>query len=297
MTIKARCGSCGTNFQAKDSLAGKRVKCPKCAQPIVIGAGNPTAPAGKTGTATQARPGQAAAGKRPTTAGTAAAAGAYNPLLDLLDEVNVKSAVRGPMCPNCSAEMKPGSILCVSCGFNIETGERLRTSVYDDDEDTGIADVGLTDADRIMSKAERDIDDMPVTAHGQDFGDGADSFVIAGIAGVILLILLGAGLTTILMMETITQYVAPWFISLLAAITLFVVMAGWITFVAFRQKPAHGIACIGTGGLWCIVYGFMQGKELLLPTVILLVSLIIGGASGAYTAYAGIKAPQEQNGN
>ncbi len=37
MSIRARCASCGASFQAKDSLAGKRVKCPKCAQPITIG--------------------------------------------------------------------------------------------------------------------------------------------------------------------------------------------------------------------------------------------------------------------
>ncbi len=287
MTIKAQCGSCGTGFQAKDSLAGKRVKCPKCDQPIMIGT-----------TITPPSPGQVGAMARPATIGSrkTAPTPAYNPLLDLLDEVKVKSAVRGPMCPNCSAELRTGAILCVACGFNIETGKRLKTSVSDDEgDDIGIADVGMTDADKIMAKAEKDIDDMPVTSHGQDFGDGADSFLIAAVAGVILLVLIGAGLTVVLTMETITQYVASYFISFLASLVLAVCMAVWITIVAFLQKPAHGVACVFTGGLWCIVFGFMQGKQLLVPTVVLLASLIIGGASGTMTMYKGITPSNEKS--
>jgi len=36
MTIEAVC-PCGAKFKAKDELAGKRVKCPKCKQPFVVG--------------------------------------------------------------------------------------------------------------------------------------------------------------------------------------------------------------------------------------------------------------------
>lgn len=270
MSIKARCDGCGVGFQAKDSLAGKRVKCPKCSQPILI-------PKSSGSSRTQAKSVPASAG----------GSKAYNPLLDLLDEVEVKRT-GGPMCPNCSAALTPTAVVCVECGFNIETGEQLTTSVYDDEEDTGVADIGMTDADRIMAKAEKDIDDMPVTSHGQDFGDGADSFLIAAVAGIILLVLVGIGLTIIFTMDIVSQSIASWFISFIASVLLAVTMSIWITIVAFLQKPGHGIACILTAGLWCVVFGFLQGRQLIVPTVILLMSFIIGAASGAYTMYKGI---------
>ncbi len=272
MAISARCKGCGVGFKAKDTLAGKKVKCPKCAQPILI----PKSP--KTSqTQVKNAPAKAASG------------GAYNPLLDLLDEVEVKSVTRGPVCPSCNGAMTPNAVVCVECGYNVETGEQLKTAVYDDDDDeVGVSDLGMTDADRIMAKAEQDIDDMPVTAHGQDFGDGADSFVIAGVAGGILLVLVGIGLTIIFTMDIVSAYVASWFISFIASVLMAAAMIVWITIVAFMQKPGHGIACICTAGLWCVVFGFMQGKQLLVPTVILLFSLVIGLASGAYTMYAGM---------
>ena len=271
MAIKARCGGCGTSFQAKDSLAGKRVKCPKCAAPLTV-------PSSKAG---QVAKGAAVAG----------AAKAHNPLLDLLDEVNVKSATRGPSCPSCGGAMPTSAIVCVNCGYNVETGMQIATSIHADDDDDGggVADVGMTDAEKIMAKAEREIEDTPVTARGQDFGDGADSFLIAGISAVILLILIGIGLTVIFTMDIISTKVASWFISFIAAVIMILAMSTWITIVAFLQKPGHGIACVLTAGLWCVVYGFMQGRQLIFPTIVLLGSFIVGAASGVYTMYKGIK--------
>lgn len=268
MAIKARCDSCGSSFQAKDSLAGRRVKCPKCSQPLVVP--------------------KPASGKVAQGAVTASSGQAHNPLLDLLDEVNVKAAARGPTCPNCASEMSPNAIVCVECGYNVETGQQLSTDVYGEEEAQGVADVGMTDAEKIMAKAEKEIDESPVTAHGQDFGDGADSFLIAGIAGAILLVLVGIGLAVIFTMDLISTVVASWFISFLASIGMIIAMGTWITIVAFLQKPAHGVACILTGGLWCIPYGFMQGRQLIMPTIILIGSFVVGIASGVYTMYNGI---------
>jgi hypothetical protein len=282
MSIKARCAGCGAGFQANDSLAGKRVKCPKCAQPITIG--QPVATKGRTGK-----------GVAKKTGASVAAAGGHNPLLDLLDEVQVKPAVRGPICPNCSKAMSQLAVVCVECGYNVETGKQLKTAVYEDDLETGVRDVGMTDAESIMAKAEKDIEDMPVTAHGQDFGDGADSFLIAGVATVVLLILVGIGLTVIFTMDIVSQSISSWFIIFVASLVMWAMMAILITFVAFKQKPVHGIVCIATGGLWCVVYGFMQGKQLLIPTIFLLMAVIVGTASGVYTMYKGIRPAEDQS--
>ena len=54
MPIEVKCRGCGGKFQAKDALAGKRVKCPKCAAVIEVIAGSAAKPGAKQ---------QAAAGK------------------------------------------------------------------------------------------------------------------------------------------------------------------------------------------------------------------------------------------
>lgn len=285
MAIKVRCGNCEAGFQAKDELAGRRVKCPKCKQPLTIPAAKATSgkatsgkvPAGKTAAS------KTPASKKPRPAPVAAA---QNPLLDLLDEHQIKSVAQGPICDNCAAELFPGAIVCIECGYNTETGAQLQTEVYVDDDD-GVRDVGVTDADRIMAKAEKDIDDTPVTSDGQDFGDGADSFLIAIVMGVIGLLLIGIGLAVIFTMDTINQYVTSSAISFVASIGLYVMMGIWLTWVAFKSKANQGIACVCTGLLWCIVFGFMQGKQLLLPTIIMIAALVVGAASGTYTSYNG----------
>lgn len=146
----------------------------------------------------------------------------------------------------------------------------------------------MTAAERMLAQAEKDIDDMPVTAEGQDFGDGADSLVIAGVAGVILLLLVGIGLVIIFSMEQISKGVNSGAISMCASIVMVILCGAWITVVAFKQKrPGHAMACICTGFVYSVVYGFMQGKDLLIPTVILLFSLLVTAASGTYVSYNG----------
>ncbi len=279
MPIKVHCGNCKANFQAKDSLAGKRVKCPKCSSPIVVGQN-------RVGGATAGKEaGKVAAGKK------AASAGVHNPLLGLLDEAQVASAIAGPMCPFCAAEIKRGQVICLECGHNLETGDKLKTVVIDDENDEdegGIVDPTQSDASKILAKAERDIDAMPVSADGQNFGEGGDSYFITLVAGLVLVGFVALGLTIILTMDVITMYIASHFVSFLASVVMALAMVIWITIVAFKQKPIHGVVCIATVGLWCLVYGFLQGRDLIVPTLILLAAFVIGGGSGAYCIYAGI---------
>lgn len=207
-----------------------------------------------------------------------------NPMLGLLDEANVKGVTRGPTCDNCASELIPGAVICIECGYNMETGKRVTTEV---EEGSG-SSAGMTDADRIMAQAEKDIENMPVTAEGQDFGDGADSLVIAGVAGVILLLLVGIGLVIIFSMEQISKGINSGAISMCAAIAMIILCGAWVMIVAFKQqRPGHALACICTAFLYSVVYGFMQGKDLLIPTVILLFSFLIAAASGTYVGYNG----------
>jgi len=96
MAIKVSC-KCGQNFMAKDELEGQTMLCPKCHQPLTItkGARKET--------------------QHPNAGG----------LADLLEEAGVKE-VKGPRCPKCSAPLKPEAVLCVACGFELQSGKRLK---------------------------------------------------------------------------------------------------------------------------------------------------------------------------
>ena len=107
MPIPVAC-SCGQKFSAKDELAGKRVKCPKCAQPLVIGA-------------------PAAARSGPDDP-----LGAVGGMSGLMNEAGFETS-GGAACPKCNAGMPRGAVLCVQCGYHIETGEVLTTQVIKED--------------------------------------------------------------------------------------------------------------------------------------------------------------------
>ena len=263
MAIRATCGGCGSTFTARDELAGKKVKCPKCKERMVIPAQKAAAKVGKT---------------------VSAPAPSVDPMEALLQEANIGPVSSGgPICPDCAAEITPGAVLCVECGFNFETGKKLRTTSKAD----GLADTGLSDAEKIMKKAEAEIENVPIGAEDQDFGDGGDSIVIAIVAGIILAVLVVIGLVVVFSMDTISLYINSGGISFVASIAMWVVMSIWISFIAFRAKVGHGLGCVLTGGLYCIFFGFMQGKALLLPTIILLVALVIGLLSGVWVSYNG----------
>lgn len=101
MPIKVSC-QCGQQFAAKDELAGKVVKCPKCQQPLTIGA-------------TAQKPAPA-----PPTAVAA-----------LLDEVGFhvhkdKEEENVQRCPACDAKISDHAVLCVYCGFHLESGKFVK---------------------------------------------------------------------------------------------------------------------------------------------------------------------------
>lgn len=258
MPIKVNCPSCSASFKAKDELAGRRVKCPKCKQAITI----------------------------PKPNLTPQVAGGYNPLLDLLEDEDVRAVARGPVCGNCGMEVTPGSVICIDCGFNLETGSQLETEIEEDDFAFS-SDSTMTDAERIMAKAEKDIEDMPVSADEIDFGDGSESYLIALIAGGIGLALIAAGLVVILSMEQLATVVSTAAISFTASVILYFAMGIWVTIIAFKVSQVQGMVSIFTGFMWCIVFGFMQGKTLLLPSIIMIATLIMGLGTGIYCMYNG----------
>ncbi len=300
MAITAACTHCNTTFSLRNEFAGKRIKCPKCKNDFMVPAGANAAGANTAGAnaaganaagakaqvagngaAGNRNAGGKPAGRMAAAASSAAASRGYNPLMDLLDEAGVQAKARGRGCTNCGAEIKPGAVLCIECGFNLETGERLSTAVLIDESDRGLAD-DLSDAEKRMARAEKEIDEMPVSSFGQDFGEGKESFLIALIAGISLLIFTAIGVACVLLMDKITEYVQPALISFIAAVAIYIACTVWLTALAFMVNTGHGAGCLLTGGLYGIIFGFMQGGGAILPTIIMLASILIGIISALF---------------
>ena len=75
-------------------------------------------------------------------------------MMGLLDEADVQGVTRGPTCENCAAELTPGAIMCIECGYNMETGRRVASEL---DDDGPINTSEMTAAERMMAKAEKDL--------------------------------------------------------------------------------------------------------------------------------------------
>ncbi len=96
MAITATC-SCGKTVSANDELAGRRVKCPDCGEPIMI---------------------------------PSEFEGSGSGMAELLDEIGMEATRTGVRCPNCRSDLEADAILCISCGYNVETGKLLKTNSF-----------------------------------------------------------------------------------------------------------------------------------------------------------------------
>jgi hypothetical protein len=307
MRIKASCTS-GFAFAVKEEFAGKLVKCPKCSAAVTIpgkptqqpvAASKPSSTKNKTmqESTRVVQPGVVANAsgskksltappkyeRKPKSTGSNQVVWnrteKFNPILDLLDEAGVKRAATGPVCPHCEAEMSPTAVICVHCGFNRETGERLETFSDIRDENANTSMHIETDTEQLLAKAERDIRNAPVSTTNQDFGDGSDSIVVAlgALLGFGLIIV--AGVLTVLIMDRLAEQANPAMISFVTSTALVVACYLYITYTAFRVNSIHGLVCLLTIE-YCVIFAFMQGRSLILFGIIMKVAMIISAVSG-----------------
>lgn len=276
MPVSATCPKCQHAVTLRSEFAGKRVKCPKCQGVVQLPAAASAGTAARPAVAAQSAQARPASGPRPR----------HNPLLDLLDEAGVEAAPVGDICPGCGKDVVPGHVICMECGYHFGLGRKMETAVMIDEGDLPDDD-GRSDAEKRLAKAEREIDESPIGEYGVDFGEGKESFLIALVAIVALGLFVLAGVTTVISFDFITNYISSAGISCVASVILAAASIVWITSVALRVNPAHGLACILTGGLYCIPFGFMQGKSLFLPSLILSASLVIGAASAWFWYHPG----------
>ena len=92
---KFACPSCGKQYRWKPELAGRSAKCP-CGAKVVV----------------------------PQTM-AAASAPAPTP----------EPAKRANACPSCGKSLEAGAVLCIACGYNLKTGQKLSLVVEQDADD------------------------------------------------------------------------------------------------------------------------------------------------------------------
>lgn len=227
MPIKVTC-ACGQSFAAKDELAGRTVKCPKCSQPLAIPAAG--AGAAMPAAATQPMPQRPAMPQQPL-----AAAPAAHSAGGLFDEIGISAAPAGTSpCPGCRAPMPLGAILCVQCGYNLQLGRRMETMRIGADGQVGHTSV----VDSILSKAARAI---------QEEKEEERKKVREGIPWWGYLLMLMSLVGFLAMMMLMPQGAAVGVAGGLAvffgaALALFAYIR--LLIVAFRENPGHGLGCL-----------------------------------------------------
>lgn len=167
MSIVFSCPDCAKRFQVKSALAGKKAKCPcgrslqvpsvseATTGPKKRAAASPSGPAPmRAKTAKQSTTAAAAAKRTKRPQVSASVTSATDSVLDdplagfgdlddavlsgglsgnldsLLDEVaSEQSAVKkaGHFCPSCQASLSDSAVICIQCGLDLQSGERLRT--------------------------------------------------------------------------------------------------------------------------------------------------------------------------
>lgn len=128
--IKFHCKHCSGKVGVKDAYAGRRVRCPKCKEPVRVPKPKveddfelEMVAAGGAGGADDfdlemVSERDAGGGSSDLNALAAMEAGA---------DAQVQAA--GATCPSCGSLAKPGAALCVACGYNFKSGRKLNTAV------------------------------------------------------------------------------------------------------------------------------------------------------------------------
>ena len=289
MPIKVAC-SCGQNFAARDDMAGKTLKCPKCKQPLAIprpaNASRPASAAKRSAPAGKAQ--KAAAQARPQPAKQVSAA--RNDLADLFDEVGIAAApaATGPPCPSCGKSLKPGALMCIECGFNLQTGQRMGTMAPQARGPATGHDPLSGQAEELVAKAAKEIAENPITGEGRDFGEGTNPLAwllaiclpLLFCLAVFAVIQWGSGLGFffgLVMGGFMTGNPLLITLAVLEFMCFVVVMVTWfkLTFAAMEDNVLLGLLCIVVLGIFPAIYGFIRYKKLLFWAIAYVASTIL----------------------
>jgi hypothetical protein len=292
MPIRVSC-SCGKPLQVPDAAAGKAVKCPACAAIVRIPAAGASAAA--TGTAPSApatrsqqapRPQAPATGQRltPQPAKPPQRAGTPQPtdkgLGDLFDEEGF-STTASQVCPACRKEIKPGTVLCTSCGFHLTQGVRF--------ESHKTPGVDIDQGTMALNKAAADLDHAKKIQSDMIDNAGMPPWLLALIltvlTGLAVIGVLAINLSRAAALKDVpnTFQFLPTFL-LFAAVCFnlaALMMHLRILIHAFKSDVVQGLMVFFIP-FYILVYGFKNWKPLGKSLIILVVTSCIAG--GLYFA-------------
>lgn len=119
-SVKFACPSCNKEFAWKPEIAGKKAKC-KCGNTIAIPSSPPPPPLPPPDVDPFDNPDYVYDLADQPARGTGANASV--PPLPTPTQPDLQT------CPNCSGNIPPGGVVCLACGFNIQTGKKNKTRV------------------------------------------------------------------------------------------------------------------------------------------------------------------------
>jgi hypothetical protein len=235
MPIKVAC-SCGQSFAAPDNLAGRTVKCPKCSQPLSIPAVQPQQPAA------------------PVSGGVA----------DLLAEEGLAAkAGSGPQCPSCNSPMPPHGFICVQCGYNVQLGRRVQTH-------DATAHTAERDAQQLLAKARKALDETPQEFSADDLGAGANAYIAAVVIVIATIFIVGTGAGAFYLFGEMIEGSGGAGAGMAAVLTgmLFGSIGGiWLLVVAFMEDITKGLLCLFCGPYF-LFFVFTHAGENKLPAML-----------------------------
>jgi hypothetical protein len=238
MPIKVVC-SCGAGFAAPDQYAGKKVKCPKCGGALSVPAAG--APNGVPAAAPRPAPSPA---PPPVNSGVA----------DLF-ELEGLAGQASARCQKCQASMPLGAVICVSCGFNSQSGETVFTTVKRTKSDGhGSA------AETVLAKAAEELAKGPVMAKEQTTGGVLAGYVLS--FGLLALAVVTIGLAYLGFMKIESsgnsQYYAGYVMLVVGALMGY---SAWfvLIFKNFKAGLVHGLCSIFVP-FYAPIYGALSGQ-------------------------------------
>ncbi len=269
MPIKFKC-KCGQVLSVPSKMAGKQGKCPKCKNALKVPAPKPAA-ASKSPSAKAAKP----AAKPAASAPAPSPLGAMD---DLLEDAGLVHKT-GPVCKQCGVDIKPGTVVCTSCGLNFETGETVRGFNAQGEAGPEFENQYLQQASEnmvrdVQMESRRDKSSMPWWV------------LMSYLIGTLTLCLAGVAIvdgqfgepeseaTFIGRVQRLAVFQVLGATALITgvAITTFAHMS--ICFFAFTRSVGQGFACLFLPLIYSIVYGAMNWKDNKAPVKAIISALV-----------------------
>ena len=265
MPIQLKC-TCGKAVSVRDEMAGKAVKCPACQSVIRV----PTVGAAKPAPSSAAKPASSGT-PRAATAKPADDFGA-GAMDDLFNEAGFQLRT-GKACPSCFEPIAADAVLCTKCGFNLETGTKVRAHVAEyEDAQSG---------DAILKKAARDLELAQKMQDKMAAGSGMPWWMLALVL-FMLASVTGVGVIAVNLAkreDATSEFNAVQTLMMLCGVGFSVVGSGAFTVVLYRacmESVKEGLMSLFIP-LYILYYGFSRFEVAGKATILGLIASGVGG--------------------